>query len=107
MLKGQSDRGGTAAAALLCVLLPTIDPHANAARIKERYYRNFAVDPRYAPRIDGGGMRIAGCDDQREIRMIEPTGQPFRWGAIVAAQLRSPVAGPGPLIAGFLKTGLS
>jgi CTP synthase len=87
--------------------LPTIDPHSNAARIKERYYRNSASHSHQAPRIDGSGLRIAGCDDHREPRIMESIGHPIRLGAVFFPQLRSTVAEPRPLIVGFLKKGLS
>ncbi len=75
----------------------------SAARIEERYYCNFAINPEYASLFETGDLRIVGRDDPGEIRILELSGHPFFLGTVYVPQLRSTASQPHPLVIGFLK----
>ena len=77
--------------------------HYGAARIEERYYCNFAINPRHASLFEQGDLRIVGRDDQGEIRIVELTGHPFFLGTLFVPQLQSTAEEPHPLVVEFLK----
>jgi CTP synthase (UTP-ammonia lyase) len=64
---------------------------------------NFGLNPRYRERILGEPLRVAGVDDEGEVRVVELGNHPFFVATLFLPQLSSTPAAPHPLIVGFLR----
>lgn len=73
-----------------------------AANVKEKYYCNFGVNPDHVEDIKNSRIRVAGSDDEGEIRIIELPGHRFFIGTLFVPQAQSTLEKPHPLINGFI-----
>ena len=71
-------------------------------RTREDYYCSFAINPEFRDRLNHPGIRIAGTDQDDEIRIIELPGNGFFVLTLFVPQNRSAPGAPHPLIKGFL-----
>ena len=71
-------------------------------RTEEDYYCNFAINPQFRDRLDHPRIRIAGTDQDDEIRIIELPDNRFFVLTLFVPQTRSAPGAPHPLIRGFL-----
>lgn len=76
-------------------------------RVSERYYCNFGLNPEYRGELERGGLRIAGCDDEGEMRVLELAGHPFYIGTLFVPQMQSTPEAPHPLVVGLLQAARS
>lgn len=73
-----------------------------ATRVCEQYYCNFGLNPEHQQRLDEGGLRVVGVDDDGEARVLELAGHPFYLATLFVPQTRSTPEQPHPLITGLL-----
>ncbi len=69
--------------------------------IKEKYYCNYKINPKYIQIIKNSSMNIAGIDSEGEIRVIEIDNHPFFIGTLYVPQANSTYQNPHPLLNGF------
>jgi CTP synthase (UTP-ammonia lyase) len=75
------------------------------SRVDENYYCNFGLNPAYRQRLEAGGLRITGVDDDNEARVFELAEHPFYVATLFVPQTRSTVEAPHPLVTAFLSAG--
>jgi CTP synthase (UTP-ammonia lyase) len=75
--------------------------------VQEQYLCNFGVNPNYVETLDSGGLRVVGSDAEGAVRAVELTGHPFFVGTLFLPQHTSTPSNPHPLIAAFIKAGLT
>jgi CTP synthase (UTP-ammonia lyase) len=73
-----------------------------SANVQEKYYCNFGVNPDHIDDIKNSQFRVAGSDDESEIRIIELPGHRFFIGTLFVPQAQSTPERPHPLINGFI-----
>ena len=71
--------------------------------VKENYYCNFGVNPKYTGYINQGPMRIFGSDSEGELRVLEYPEHRFFIGTLFVPQTNSTEKKPHPIVTGFLK----
>jgi CTP synthase (UTP-ammonia lyase) len=69
----------------------------------EQYYCNFGVNPAYVEPLSSSALRIAGSDDEGEIRVVELPDHPFFVGTLFVPQLLSTEGKPHPLVTGLVR----
>jgi CTP synthase (UTP-ammonia lyase) len=74
--------------------------------VVEQYYCNFGLNPVHQGRLDDGGLRIVGTDQDGEARVLELPGHRFYIATLFVPQLSSSSDSPHPLIAGFLQAAM-
>ena len=72
--------------------------------INETYQCNFGLNPAYRKEIEVGGMRVAGLDEQGEVRVIEIPSRRFYVATLFVPQLSSSPERPHPLVISFLRS---
>ena len=72
-------------------------------QVKEKYYCNFGVNPKYIDLIQSGPIRIVGSDREGEIRVLEYPGHRFFIGTLFVPQTNSTENKPHPIVTGLLK----
>jgi CTP synthase (UTP-ammonia lyase) len=91
----------------------TLEPRSTVAalyratRVTERYYCNFGLNPEYRGELEQGGLRVAGWDDDGEVRVLELPGHPFYFGTLFVPQMQSTPEAPHPLVVGLLEAARS
>jgi CTP synthase len=66
--------------------------------VYERHRHRFEVNPRYRPRLDGGGLRCSGVSpDDRLVEFVELPGHPFYVGTQAHPEFKSRPDRPHPL----------
>ena len=68
----------------------------------ESFYCNFGVDPEYARLLEPGGLIVTGVSSDGEVRIVELPKHPFFLATLFIPQMRSTLAKPHPLVAGFV-----
>jgi CTP synthase (UTP-ammonia lyase) len=74
--------------------------------VVERYYCDFGLNPAHQGRLDDGGLRVVGTDQDGEARVLELPGHRFYVATLFVPQLSSSPDSPHPLIAGFLQAAM-
>jgi CTP synthase (UTP-ammonia lyase) len=72
-------------------------------KVKEEYYCNFGVNPKYIDFLKKGPVRFVGSDGEGELRILEYPEHPFFVGTLFVPQTQSTEDKPHPLLTGFLK----
>jgi CTP synthase (UTP-ammonia lyase) len=72
------------------------------ARIVERYYCKFGLNPEYRNRL--GDLRVSGWDDAGEARVVELPGHPFFMATLFVPQ--SPAGSAHPMAKAFLESAM-
>ena len=70
---------------------------------EEAFRCNFGLNPKYRAQILGGPLRVAGVDDDGEVRIVELVNHPFFVATLFLPQLSSTLAAPHPLIVAYLQ----
>ena len=70
---------------------------------EEAFRCNFGLNPKYRVRILSGPLRVAGVDDNGEVRVVELANHPFFVATLFLPQLSSMPAAPHPLIVAYLR----
>ena len=70
---------------------------------KEEYYCNFGVNPDRVGLLKNSSLKVAGSDQEGEIRIIELPDHPFFIGTLFVPQTRSAEDRPHPLVTAFVK----
>ena len=73
-------------------------------RVKEKYYCNFGINPKYIDDIKKGPMQFVGSDSEGELRILEYPEHRFFIGTLFVPQTNSTKKKPHPIITEFLKT---
>ena len=73
-----------------------------SARVTERYYCNFGLNPAYVGDLVAAGLRISGVDDRGEVRIVELPDRRFFLATLFVPQARSTPAEPHPLVTAFV-----
>jgi CTP synthase (UTP-ammonia lyase) len=82
----------------------TTTARAYGREVAEEAFRcNFGLNPRYRAQILSGLLRVAGIDDDGEVRVVELGDHPFFVATLFLPQLSSTPATPHPLIVEFLR----
>jgi CTP synthase (UTP-ammonia lyase) len=74
--------------------------------VTEEYRCNYGLNPRVHGRIRDGRLRVAGIDDDEQVKIIELPDHRFFIATLFLPQLSSRPGVPHPLIGAFLKAGL-
>jgi CTP synthase (UTP-ammonia lyase) len=70
---------------------------------EEAFRCNFGLNSKYRAQILGGPLRVAGVDDDGEVRIVELVNHPFFIATLFLPQLSSTLAAPHPLIVAYLR----
>ncbi|HVV71763.1 MAG TPA: CTP synthase [Verrucomicrobiae bacterium] len=72
--------------------------------VREQYWCNFGLNPRFVERFQSSGLRIIGRDaEDGAVRAVELADHTFFIGTLFLPQLGSGLGAPHPLIAAFLR----
>ncbi len=71
--------------------------------IREEYFCNYEVNPRYASRLEAAGLRAVAWGPQGEVRAVELPGHRFFLATLFQPQLSSLPEKPHPVILAYLK----
>lgn len=69
----------------------------------EAFRCNFGLNPDHRATILRRPLRLAGVDDNGEVRVVELDGHPFFVAALYLPQLSSTPAAPHPLVTAYLR----
>ncbi len=72
--------------------------------IKEKYYCDFGLNPKYQSKFDEQGFRIVGSDRHQEARIMELENHPFYIATLFVPQDNSTAENPHELVTSFLRT---
>ena len=72
-------------------------------QVKEKYYCNFGVNPKYIDFIRKGLISFVGSDSEGELRVLEYPEHRFFIGTLFVPQTNSTEKNPHPIVTGFLK----
>ena len=70
--------------------------------IKEKYYCNFGVNPKYLDVLKSGPMQFTGSDSEGELRILEYAENRFFVGTLFVPQSNSTPKSPHPIITGLI-----
>ena len=70
---------------------------------KEAFRCHFGLNPRYRAKILSEPLRVAGVDDDGEVRVVELGNHAFFVATLFLPQLSSTPAAPHPLIVAYLR----
>lgn len=73
------------------------------AKIAEKYYCNFGLNPEYQGLLHDSGLKIVGTDKHEEARILELTGHPFFIATLFVPQDNSSFEQPHKLVTTFLQ----
>ncbi len=73
------------------------------ARVTERYYCNFGLNPSYEEQLVRAGLEISGRDQAGEARIMELSSHPFFMGTLFVPQANSSKETPHPIVLAFLR----
>ncbi|MEM7085211.1 MAG: hypothetical protein AAF489_03465 [Bacteroidota bacterium] len=73
------------------------------SKIKEKYYCNFGLNPKYQDLFDTNGFRIVGSDKLKEARIVELDNHPFFIATLFVPQDNSTMELPHKLVTRFIK----
>jgi CTP synthase (UTP-ammonia lyase) len=76
----------------------------DTAKIAEKYYCNFGLNPDYQNELDQNGFKIVGTDYLKEARILELTNHSFFIATLFVPQDNSTFDKPHKLITNFIKT---
>jgi CTP synthase (UTP-ammonia lyase) len=71
--------------------------------VSEQYYCNFGLNPRHQARLNRGGLRVVGTDQDGEARVLELADRRFYIATLFVPQLTSRSDSPHPLIVAYLR----
>jgi CTP synthase (UTP-ammonia lyase) len=77
------------------------------AETTERYYCNFGLNPEHQRRLDEGGLRVVGVDQDGEARVLELPDRRFFVATLFVPQLSSAPGAPHPLIVAYLRAAMA
>ncbi len=86
-----------------------LEPGSCAARfygeseVSEQYYCNFGLNPEHQQRLNNGGLRVVGTDQDGEARVVELPDRRFYLATLFVPQLSSQPESPHPLIVAYLR----
>jgi CTP synthase (UTP-ammonia lyase) len=86
-----------------------LDPGSRAAHfydkseVSEQYYCNFGLNPEHQQRLNDGGLRVVGTDQDGEARVLELPNRRFYLATLFVPQLNSQPGSPHPLIVAYLQ----
>ena len=72
-------------------------------QVKEKYYCNFGVNPKYIDFIRKGPIRFVGSDSEGELRVLEYPEHRLFIGTLFVPQTNSTIKKPHPIVTGLLK----
>lgn len=76
------------------------------SEVDEEYRCNFGIAPGHQSLIEGGGLRVAGADQDGEARILELPGHGFYVATLFVPQMSSSAGDPHPLVVAFLRAAL-
>jgi CTP synthase (UTP-ammonia lyase) len=71
--------------------------------VSEQYYCNFGLNPDHQDRLNDGGLRVVGTDQDGEARVVELPDRRFYLATLFVPQLSSQPDSPHPLIVAYLQ----
>jgi len=71
--------------------------------VTERFVCNYGLNPKFKEVIERKSLKIAGIDQEEQVRAIEDSDHPFYIGTLYQPQLSSHPGKPHPLIAAYIK----
>lgn len=74
-----------------------------ATEIREEFHCSFGLDPEYQRLFEGGPLRVTGCGEAGEARIVELEGSVFYMGTLFMPQLAVTATEPHPLVDAFLR----
>ena len=77
------------------------------AETTERYYCNFGLNPDHQRRLDEGGLRVVGVDQDGEARVLELPDRRFFVATLFVPQLNSAPGAPHPLSVALLRAAMA
>lgn len=86
-----------------------LEPGSRAAHFygkseaSEQYYCNFGLNPEHQQRLNDGGLRVVGTDQDGEARVVELPDRRFYLATLFVPQLSSTPDSPHPLIVAYLR----
>lgn len=86
-----------------------LEPGSRAAHfydkseVSEQYYCNFGLNPKHQERLNAGGLRVVGTDQDGEARVVELPDRHFYLATLFVPQLSSQPGSPHPLIVAYLR----
>ncbi len=86
-----------------------LEPGSRAAQlygkseVSEQYYCNFGLNPDHQERLNDGGLRVVGTDQDGEARVVELPDRRFYLATLFVPQLSSQPDSPHPLITAYLR----
>lgn len=84
----------------------TVARFYGTAKVNEKYYCNFGVNPDYVEELKKAPIQIVGSDSEGETRVIEIPENRFFVATLFVPQTRSTGENPHPLVTGFVKAAL-
>jgi CTP synthase (UTP-ammonia lyase) len=72
-------------------------------RTEEEYYCNFGLNDEYRSKLEDGGLRVSGVDNDGEVRVVELSDHPFCVATLFVPQTRSKPDRPHPLVNALLR----
>lgn len=86
-------------------LLPgSASVHAYGREEAEEAFRcHFGLNPKYRLKVLTDPLRVAGVDDNGEVRVVELSNHPFFVATLFLPQLASTPTAPHPLIVAYLR----
>lgn len=79
--------------------------HYGVSKVSEQYYCDFGLNPEHQQRLDNGGLRVVGADQDGEARIVELPDRRFYLATLFVPQLSSRPGSPHPLIVAYLRAG--
>ena len=76
-------------------------------RMTEHFVCNFGINPEFREKVEKSHLKIAGVDENNEIRLVELRDHPFFMATLYQPQISSSPDNPHPLIKAFLEAALS
>lgn len=74
--------------------------------VSEQYYCNFGLNPTHQARLNRGGLRVVGTDQDGEARVLELPNRRFYIATLFVPQLSSRFDSPHPLITAYVRAAL-
>ena len=71
--------------------------------VVEQYHCSYGLNPAYQSLFDGANMKIAGVDENGEVRVVELAGHPFFFATLYQPELSAFDGTAHPLIKAFIE----
>lgn len=74
-----------------------------ADKVKEKYYCDFGLNPKYQQEIHYAGFQVVATDEHQEARILELESHPFFIATLFVPQDNTELGQPHPLVMGFVQ----